>query len=200
MSAFLRHLLDWLTFFSIRLYGIHACKLADVKQGTYGFREHTNRSLERVSDVDMLLEVAKELLKSANERRAVATEKAKNLLTIASFSFAITGALLPKSQEIRSLGMKIAFFVALILLLNTVVLVLIYFGVGKEYAISLDQPDVELDAINFKKSLVNDYLRAQVTADNRTDYLLDIYKVARSGFLLAFFIIVALFAVGYFSR
>jgi hypothetical protein len=81
-----------------------------------------------------------------------------------------------------------------------VTLLLIYFGVGTETTVCLDQADVELDKDNLKKSLINLYLNCQVDSDNRSDYLLDIYKVARFFSLFAFCIILILLSVHFFSR
>jgi hypothetical protein len=143
---------------------------------------------------------AKDCFKSATDRRNLVTDKCKTLLTLSSFILTISGLFLPKAFEFDPWWMRALFFVAGLFLLNAVTMLLIYFGVGAETTISLDQSEVHLEKDNLKKSLINLYLRCQVDADNRTDYLLDIYKVARFFSLLAFFIILLLLSVNYFSR
>jgi len=96
--------------------------------------------------------------------------------------------------------MRLLCFAAIVFLLNTVVLLLVYFGIGRELTMYLAQDEIELDSSNLKKCLINEHLKCETAADNRTDYLADVYTVARSYFVLAFFIIVGLFAVNYFIQ
>jgi hypothetical protein len=195
----LRDLLDRLTWLLIRAYGIEDCTLAHVKRGRYDSRKHVDRQLEHAGDPDLLLATAKEILNASAERRAAVTDKCKTLLTLSSLLLAIAGVVLPKAHELGSVGMRVAFFVAVLFLLATVVLLLMYFAVSRERYITLDQSDVELSSDNLKKSLINDHLRTRVESENRTDYLLDVYTVARSCFLLAFTLILILSGINYFA-
>jgi hypothetical protein len=197
--AAIRFLMDGITFLSIRLYGIEDCSFQDVRKGCYENVKYEPRNLDTAKDLDAILAEVKELLASAHDRRAVVTDKCKTLLTLSSFLLAVIGALLPKAFDFSSLGMKIICFLALLFLLNTVVLLLVYFGIGIEMTPSVSQEDIELDSDNLKKSLINEHFKCEAATDNRTDYLVNVYMVARSYFIVAFFVIVGLFAVSYFQ-
>src|SRR5262249_15052201 len=117
-----------------------------------------------------------------------------------SFVLAISGLFLPKAIEFDAWWMRGLFLVAGILLLDAVILLLVYFGVGRDMMISLDQQDVELDEDNLKKSLINQYLNCQRDTDNRTDYLVNVYEASRFFALSAFFFMLVLVAVHYLSH
>ena len=196
----LKTILDVFTYLSIRLYGIEDCSLTDIRAGRYDNSSGEPRNLDKAKDLDSLLAESKECLSIAGERRQVVTDKCKTLLTLGSLLLAIIGALLPKSFAFDSLWLRLFCFMAILCLLNTVILLLVYFAVGTEQTVSLSQAELELESDNLKKSLINQHFTCESATDNRTDYLADIYKVARFFFMFAFFIIVGLFAVNYFSR
>ena len=64
---------------------------------------------------------------------------------------------------------------------------------------TLDQSEVDLEPKDFAKNRINLYLQCQVALDNRTDYLVDLYKVARFFFLSSFTLIVILFSISFVS-
>jgi hypothetical protein len=185
---------------SLRVYGIEDCTLADVLRGGYAKQKHTNLNLEGAHDLGVLLDESKVALDAANARRLLVTDKCKTLLTLSSFLVTAVGLLLPKSFDFGVLWMRIVCLVAVLLLLHAIVLLLVYLGVGWEQVTCVTQADVELSPDDLKKSLINEHLGCQVATDNRTDYLADIYKVARACFLCAFFLIVILFAANYFRN
>lgn len=195
-----RRLLDGIAFTSMRLYGIEDCTFQDVVRRTYDHAKHENLNLDHAPDLDDLLGASKEALSVATDRRNVVTDKCKTLLALASALLTIIGLFLPKSFDFEATWMRALFFVAVVFLLNTVVLLLVYFGIGQDQTISLTQHDVELPGEDLKKSLINEHLQCQVATEKRTDYLVDVYKVARACFLIAFSLIVGLFAVNYFTR
>ncbi len=197
---FRKSVLDHLAFASIRLFGIEDCTFADVQGGRYEREQHQNRNLDNAKDLDALLTTAKDCFKAAADRRNLVTDKCKTLLALTSFILAVSGLFLPKVFEFDSWWMRASYFIAGLLLLNAVTMLLIYFGVGTDTTICLHQDDVNLEKDNLKKSLINLYLNCQVDTDNRSDYLLDIYKVARFFSLFAFFIILVLLSVNFLSR
>jgi hypothetical protein len=144
------------------------------------------------------LTFSKDLLKSAIDRRAIVTDKCKILLTLSSLLFTIIGLLLPRFVEIDSWPLKTIFFVAVFLLLTTVILLLAYFGVRADMVITLEQPEADLTKSDLKKSYINDHLRCVVYNDNRTDYLIAIYQAARSTTLFALIIVAVVFTVNGF--
>jgi Collagen triple helix repeat (20 copies) len=197
---FRKFILDCIAYASIRVFGIEDCTFADVKRSRYDRPKHQDLHLENAKDLDALLAAAKDCFKAATDRRTLVTDKCKTLLTLSSFILAVSGLFLPKSSEIDPWWMRASFFAAGLFLLNSVALLLIYFGVGTDTTVCLNQTDVELDKDNVKKSLINLYLNCQIDADNRTNYLVDVYKVARFFSLFAFSIILVLLSVNYFHR
>lgn len=186
-----------LAFYSLRLYGLEDLTLGDVGCGSYSRQKHTDRKLENAKDLDALVAASRECLDNANNRRAAITDKCKTLLTMSSLLMGLVGFLLPKAFAFDATWMRVFGFLAMLALMNTITLLLIFFGVGRDSEVSLEQDDVDLDSENFKKSLINLYLRCQIDMDNRTNYLVDLYKAARFFALLAFAVFVALFSINF---
>ncbi len=188
-----------LAYCSLRAYGLEV-SARNVWHGTYSNRQHVDLDLGQAGDPSGLLAMAKEGLKNAQDRRTVVTDKCKTLLTVSSLLLALIGLFLPKSFAFDAMWMQVVFFGAVMALLNTVTLLLVFFDVGKETEISLDQAYVEMSSDDVKKNLINLYLRCQTDTENRTDYLVDLFKAARFFFLSAFTIVVLLFSVNFFSE
>lgn len=193
----LRHwLVTHLAFYSLRLYGLEVT-LGDVGKGTYSTQEHTDRKLENAKGLDALVAASRECLENANKRRAAITDKCKALLTMSSVLLALIGFFSPKGFAFDATWMRVIGCLAMLALMNTITLLLIFFGVGRDSELCLEQGDVDLDSENFKKSLINVYLQCQIGMDNRTNYLVDLYKAARFFALLAFVIFVGLFSINF---
>lgn len=188
-----------LTFCSIRLFGTEVT-FEEVKAGALKNRTHANLDLAKAGDVNELLVAAKECYRAAMDRREVITDKCKTLLTLSAFILTITGLFVPRASEFETWWVRVPFLVAGLLLLNSVTLLLVYFGVGKEKEVALDQSEASLDKDNLRKAMINHYLDCEVAYDNRTDYLIEIFKAARFFSLFAFTIIVALFLISYLTR
>lgn len=194
-----KHFITVLAYCSMRLYGFEIT-YSDVWAGTYGESGHNDRQLENAGDVDLLLDVAKEGFKTAVSRRVAIGEKCKTLLTLSSLLLALVGVLLPKSLAFEFGWMRGASFLAVLFLLNTVMLLLVFFDVRSNMEISLDQSEVNLDRENLKKNLVNLHLRCQSSLDRQTDYLADVFKTARFFFLFAFTVVVGLFSLNFLTH
>lgn len=192
-------LVNGLAYCSLRVYGLDDFTFEDVKLGAYTQHQHENRELSNAQNLDTLVSASKGCFENANGRRAAVTDKCKTLLTMSSLLLGLVGILLPKSFAFDATWMRIVCFLAVLALLNTVTLLLIFFDVGRETEMSLDQDDVDLDSDNYKKSIINLYLRCQVDTDNRTNYLVDLYRSARFFFLLAFTVVVVLFSIQFMS-
>jgi len=190
-------LANGLAYVSLRLYGFGDVTLAEVSHGAYQGLAHKDRSLEHIQDADLIVAESKACLQNAQARRSAITDKCKTLFTLSSLLLGLIGVLLPKSLAFDALWMRVVCFLAVLALLNAVMLLLTFFDVGRDTEVSLDQEQVDLEAGDFKKSLLNLYLRCQVALDNRTDYLVDLYKAARFFFLLAFTVVVLLFSVNF---
>jgi hypothetical protein len=186
-----------IAYLSMRTFGLEDVTLAEVRKGSFDNRKHENRALDDAQDLDSLQKSAKECYDAANTRRNIVTDKCKTLLTLSSFILAVTGLLLPKAFEFEAWWMRIAFFVAGLFLLNAVTLLLVYFDVGVETTVSVDDADISKTSEDLKKSLINVYLGCETATDNRTDYLVEGYKVARFFALSALSLIAFLFFFNY---
>jgi len=71
-----------------------------------------------------------------------------------------------------------------------IMLMVVFFGVRSIMAIHIDQKEAALPRNDLKKQLINSHFQCQTELDNRTDYLVEVYKVARFYFLLAFTVLV----------
>jgi hypothetical protein len=189
--------MNMIAYASFRLYGIDNVSISNIKEGMYTQNNHTPRNLEKAKDLDFLLSTSKECWENAKNRRSAIIDKCKTLLTMGSLLLGFIGILLPKSFAFDNTWMRIVCFVAVLALLNTVTLLLVFFGIGRESEISLDQEEIELDSDNLKKNMINLYLQCQSSMDNRTNYLVDLYQVARFFFLMAFSVIVILYSVDF---
>jgi hypothetical protein len=195
----LRSGIDGLTFLSIRLYGISDCGFEDIRNGRYQNRKYDSLNLDRAYDLELLLLQSRALLESATKSRDVVTEKCKTLLTLGSLVLSIIGVLVPNWIRPLSMPERIFCFLAGLCLLLSIMLLLVYFAIGSEKRLDLSQNEVELGSSDLKKSLINDHRDCAIATENRTDYLVDVYKASRAYFLTAFFLIFWLFSVNYFG-
>src|SRR6266851_3458129 len=194
-----KFVIDCVTFASIRLYGIE-CTFKDVQKRAYSQAQHINLNLDAAKDLDTLLASSKDRYKDAIDRRAFVTDKAKTLITLNSALLAILGAFLPKATEFDSLWVSLIFYGGVLLLLDALIVMWMYFDIKGETVLDLEQGEDMLDKENLKKSLINSYLRCQVDTNNITDFLADLYKTARFYFLFGFVVIFVIFSASYFFR
>ena len=188
-----------IAYFSLRSYGLEVT-MADVRNESYSVSKHVDLNLDNADDLDTLLDEAKEELRGADTRRNLVMDKYKTLLTLGSLLLAVVGLLLPKTLAFGTVWMSILFFLAALAFLNVVILLAVSIGVGKETVVSIGQHEVNLKANERKKSLINSYLQCDVATNNRTDYLVDVYKTARFYFLSAFTLIAVLSALTFCFR
>lgn len=192
-------LVDIVTFASIRLFGIE-CTFQDVRRRAYDQLQHVDRNLDDAKDLDTLLASAKDRYKDALDRRTFVTDKTKTLVALNSAMLAIVAAFLPKAAAFDSAWLSIAFYVGVLLMLNALLIMWIYFDIKGETVVELAQSEVGLDKDNLKKATINSYLRCQVDTNNVTDFLADLYKAARFYFLSGFVVIFGIFSAAYFTR
>jgi cation transport ATPase len=194
-----RFVLNCIAYISMRAYALEVT-FEDVKRGRYDTTGHTDRNLDNAKDLDSLLATAKGSLKTATERRNVVTDKCKTLLTLSSFILAISGLFVPKAFEFEGWFSRDFFFLAGLLLLNSIVMLLVYFSVGTDTVIKLEQSLIGLEGNDLKKALINSYLRCEVDTDNRTSYLVNVYETAKLFALSAFTIMLLLVAANYLNH
>jgi hypothetical protein len=104
----------------------------------------------------------------------------------------VIGLLLPKFLAFDSLLMRGLSVIAIATLFNAIVLLLMFFDVGQDMEVSLEQADIALDNNNLKKSRLNCHLKCAAASENRTDYLVELYRAARFCFLSALTIVAGL--------
>ncbi|HEV3439740.1 MAG TPA: hypothetical protein VG122_20410 [Gemmata sp.] len=191
--------MDALVYASIRVYGIE-CTFSDVRNGGYSHVRHTDLNLDDAKDLDTLLASAKDRLKDSTDRRGFVNDKAKTLITLNSALLAVLAAFLPKATDFDARWVSVLFYLGVLLLLNALVVMWVYFDIKGETVMVLGQAEVGLEKDNLKKSLINSYLQCQSGTDNVTDYLADLYKTARFFFLTGFVLVFAIISVNYFTR
>ena len=202
-------LLNCVAFFSLRLYAKEV-SYKDVHEGKYTENNaeehekakyrHVNRHLDDAKDLDALLSLAKDCYKAAADRRTIVTDKCKTLLTMSTFILAISGLFLPKPFELDTSWPRYLVFVAGFLVLDAVLLLLVYFGIGDEEKLSLESHLVPLEKDDLKKALINEYLSCEVDSENRTSYLVDVYATARFFALSGFLLLLGLAAMSFLAH
>jgi hypothetical protein len=186
-----QHLATFLAYLTLRMYGKEIA-YSDVKAGTFASRNPSTLSLEDVRAIEILLDLSKDSVGIAEKRRGVVTEKCKTLLTLGSLLLGVVGLLLPKYLAFDAWWMRGLSVLAIAILFNAIVILLMFFDVGREMEVSLGQADTPLDETNLKKSLLNRYLQCCAVTENRTDYLVELYRAARFCFLSALTIVAGL--------
>lgn len=186
-------------YLSLRLYGSEV-SFKSLRSRTFDSAKHKDLHLDDAKHLDTLLAEAQENLKGADARRSVVMDKCKVLFTLSTLLLGAIGLLMPKSLVFSQWWMRILFFVATLAFANVVMLLVFFFGVGNEMKVALNQTQVGLEEKDLKKSLINVYLKCRTATDNRTDFLVELYKVAQFFFLSAFTIIVLLFSLNFFTQ
>jgi len=185
-----------ITYLSIRLFGIEAT-WQQVWQESFDSFKHTNLDLSRAGDLSLIHAEAKECLKNSEARLAAITDKCKNLITLSSLLLTLVATLLTKGST-DSVLIRVLFFASGLAFFNAVVLLMVFFGVRAITTIDIEQNEANLPSDDFKKCLINIYFKCRTDLDNRTDYLVEVYKVARFFFLSAFTLLVLLFSLNLF--
>ena len=186
-----QHVVTFLAYTTLRVYG-KEITYSDVKAGTFASRKPSPLSLEDSQDIDTLLEMSKESVANAEKRRGVVTDKCKTLLTLGSLLLGVVGLLLPKYLAFDFVWMRGLSVFAVAILFNAIIILLMFFDVGQDMEVSLEQSDIPLDDTNLKKSLLNRHMQCCAASENRTDYLVELYRAARFCFLSALTIVAGL--------
>lgn len=180
-----------LAYITLRAYGVEV-SYAEVKSGTFANKKQTPLLLEDIGDLDELLALSEEGQANAEKRRGIVTEKCKTLLTLAPLLLGVVGLLLPKYLAFDSLWMRCLSVCAIAVLFDAIVILLMYFDIGQDMEVSLTQDDIRSDKDSLKKSLLKCRLDCRNATENRTNYLVDLYRVARFCFLTALTIVAGL--------
>jgi len=147
-----------LAYLTLRVFGKEPT-YDEIKAGTYADRESAELNLGEAKDIDLILDTSKAILLDSEKRLAAVTDKCQTLLTFGSLLLGVVGLLLPKYLEFDSWWMRWLSFVAIAMLFDGIIILSMFFDVGKGMSVSLTKDDVPSDSHALKRSLANSYLR-----------------------------------------
>ncbi len=196
---FRQKLAELLVWSSLRVIGSEVT-LAEVKRQSLDTVDGTHFDVQRVGDVETILETAKACFDAAESRRVAITDKCKTLLTLGSLFLGIVGFLLPKELAYDNSWIRALLFVTVLLFLHAVALLLLFFVTGKGMEVCISQEELHLEPEDLKLSLVKSYLQCRADTDQRSSYLVEVYKAARFSFFGAFVCASFLFTFGFLSK
>lgn len=194
--GFLKYVTTAITYGAFYIFGSEVTWV-QMWNEKFDSRKHTDLVLAQDSNLDLLLQEAKESQKTAEARHASISDKCKTLLTLSSMILAFVSVLLPRTS-IDLVWTKFLFFAVTLLMMVAVILFTVFFGVRTGMRITITQKEAEFDKDAFKKALINSYFQCATDQENQNDYLVEVFKVARFFFLSALMALVLLFAVNFF--
>lgn len=194
---FRKWLVTCITFLSFRLFGFEV-RWKQIYEEKYN-RTDNIRDLDVPQDENLkgVLDEVRIMLKDAEARRAAITDKCKTLLTLSSLFLTLAGFLIPKTF-FESKWVWLFFTLAALAFLNVVMLLVVFFGVRPETHVQVNEKDAALNEAGMQKALIKSYLVTRADLEQRTDYLADVYKVARFFFLSAFSLLIVTIVVNSF--
>jgi hypothetical protein len=180
---------------SFYLFGIEVTR-KQVKAEKFDSRKHKDVDFTDQCDLDLLLQESKELVKGAEARSAAISDKCKTLLTLSSAILAFVGVVLPKFS-IDSLWAKLLFALAASPMLVAAYLFAVFFGVRSGMRVTINQHEADLSGKDLKKALINSYRSCATNQENQSDYLAEVYRVARFFFLSSLMAMIFLLAANF---
>lgn len=198
--GFRRSFHDRLSYYSMRFFGFEVT-YEDFQGRSWLNVTHSDRNLDNVKSesLEQLLKCAESEFKDAGDRRTLLTDKCKTLLGLASSLLALLGIFSPKFN-VDTIVSQVLFFATVLALLNSVSLLLYFFGVGSEAVVKAESSETNLGIEDLQKSLINKHYAAIAAKDNRTDFLVNVYEVARFFFLIALVLLTIAFSINIFSQ
>lgn len=181
---------------SFYLFGIEVTR-KQVKTEKFDSRKHRDLDYTDQCDLCLLLQESKELVKGAEARSAAISDKCKTLLTLSSAILAFVGVVLPKFS-MDSLLAKLVFALAASPMILAAFLFAVFFGVRQGMRVTVNQHEADLSGIDLKKALINSYRSCATDQENQSDYLAEVYRVARFFFLSSLMAMMFLFASNFF--
>jgi hypothetical protein len=191
-----KYLVTAITYLSLRLFGSEIT-WSQLLNGIFDSKKHTDRNLDQAGDLSLILAEAKTCLKCSEGRLLAITDKCKNLLALSSLLLTLVTVLLTRSP-VDSIWIRVLFLISALAFFDAVILLMVFFDVGVGMSIDITQWEISLPNDDFKKCLINLCFKCRTDLDNRTDYLVEVYKVARFFFLSAFTVLVLLFSINLF--
>lgn len=185
-----------LTWLSMRLCGFEVT-YSHCNNGKYETPKHKDLNLANATSVDEMLAQSKSSLTDEIDRRNSVIDKSKTLMTLGSLLLGFSGFFLVDSVRSGSTTARILVFVAAILLVNAIALIIEFFDIGKGALPIITEDEVLLDQNTLKKRLVNSYRSCATNHEQRTNYLVDVYRTAKFFFTCSLIVVVILFAVNF---
>lgn len=203
-----QHVLD--NFYYARVWTLNAIVWSAIRLAAYEVpyecvkartkpknRQHDNLNLDNARDLEGLSKHAEAQLKEASARRTLVTDKCKTLFTFNTALLALVAVFQGKTVDLASWEILL-FYIAVISFVVALLVVWMYFDVSGERVLTLDQSLVGLEKADVQKSLINDNLLCATDIDNRTDYLVDLYKTSRFYLMVGFTLLFVVFSHSYF--
>ena len=191
-----KYLVTTITYLSLRSFGSEVI-WSQVWNEDFETFKHADRNLNRAGDLSLVLIEVKDCLRNSESRLAAITDKCKNLITLSSLLLTLVAVLITKTSS-DATWIRVLLLISALAFFNTVILLTVFFGVRAGMTVDIEQKEVDLPSDDLKKCLINLFLKCRTTLDNRTDYLVEVYKVARFYFLSAFTVLVLLFSLNLF--
>jgi len=191
--------LDVIVWLAIRLtaYELTFSQVKEKKKASN--RVHVDLNLDSAGDVEGLLSHAKAQVDRAVARRAIVTDKCKTLFTFNTALLALIAIFQGKITELQFWESAV-FYAAVVTFVVALLVLWTYFDVSGEIILPLEQRLVPLSKDDLKKSLVNSNLESAADIENRTDYLVDLYKTSRFFLMSGFVLLFIVFSHNYFVQ
>lgn len=164
------------------------CSLEEVCERRY---IHPGKSDPRpdvtsVQAVDKVLEFARETYERAEKRKALIDDKNKVFLGISAILLPLITAIIPR------LPYPFVGILPLIFLFVTAYLILIHFGVGIYTFPELKANQITGSEDEIKKLLIAEYYESANVNNDRLDFYVDLFRVARRSLMLGLFFLVVI--------
>lgn len=149
-------------------------------------------NLDTTGDLERVLTVVQALFESELRRRVAVYEKYKVLLTLCSVVLTLLGVAVFSSPAASSPWTRVACACSVALLTSAIAVLLAAYDVHADMGIDISQQEVSLRQDDLAKSLINSYIAATSSLEQRNSFIVDLYRVARTCFTVALLLAAAL--------
>ena len=160
---------------------------------------HADLHLEAAGDLDALSARAEAKADESAGRRGAVTDKCKTLFTFNTALLALISVFQGKTSDLAAWE-AVVFYAAVLAFVVALLVLWTYFDVTGEITDPLTQHDVGLNKEDLAKSQINSHLDRAADLDNRTDYLVDVYRTSRFYLMVGFCLLFLVFSHSYFAR
>jgi hypothetical protein len=182
---------DWIFWFLLRVLGLE-CTVEQLRARTY---EHPLDlpAESAIRPTETLVSAAESEYERAESRRKAVDDKARMLLTLVGLLVPLTATLASRLEwPAISLLPLVLFFVSAGIMTG-------YLAVGSAMLPRVSPVEATYDDENLKRALVLDNLRSARSNDNRTSFLVDVYRAGLRAFILGLVLVAAIAAIALVS-